>query len=306
MTTIICTRYGITRDGLTKYALNRILRIYPTYLIVFVLTVLAILWIGSEHTRAIDPNISIPQGVISWIKNITLMGLDFSVVNRTVPPGWTLFIELFFYAFIPLAVRFGPRFIAAWLILSVAYHAYFLFGPYSPGYCWNERYGNLLAGSLGFALGCSARTIFHNILKFKNSLPLSIAGLIVCYSIPTYCMLKGCSQSNWNFIATGGFYLNMLFSTLFIANIISYKQGRTDKFLGDLSYPLYLCHLPVGFVVINLFNLVPRTLTSLFVSLLFCVPATLALHLIDKKINLIRDVIRPKEKTSVMQSRQTI
>jgi peptidoglycan/LPS O-acetylase OafA/YrhL len=119
-------------------------------------------------------------------------------------------------------------------------------------------------------------------------------------------MLKGCSQSNWNFIATGGFYLNMLFSTLFIANIISYKQGRTDKFLGDLSYPLYLCHLPVGFVVINLFNLVPRTLTSLFVSLLFCVPATLALHLIDKKINLIRDVIRPKEKTSVMQSRQTI
>ncbi|MFL1803301.1 acyltransferase family protein [Plesiomonas shigelloides] len=301
MTTIICTRYGVTRNGVIKYALNRVLRIYPTYLIVFLFTILAISWIGGEHTKAIDPNISIPQGAINWIMNISLIGLDFNVINRTVPPSWTLFIELFFYAFIPLAIKLGPRFIIAWLIFSIAYHAHFFFEPYSIGYSWNERYGSLLAGSLGFALGCSAKTILHNTLRFKNSLSLSIIGLIACYSIPTYYTLTGYNDSNWNFISSAGFYLNMIFSTIFISNIINHKQNAANKFLGELSYPLYLCHLPVGFVVINTFNLVPRTIPSLIISLIFSIAASLALYSVEKKINSIRDIIRPQEKTSIMQ-----
>lgn len=35
MTTILNERYGLTPGGIAKYAMNRILRIYPTYLIVF-------------------------------------------------------------------------------------------------------------------------------------------------------------------------------------------------------------------------------------------------------------------------------
>lgn len=293
MTTIICDRYGSSLDGVKKYAINRFLRIYPTYLIVMTFTVLAIAIIGVNNTQAIDPNLSIPSTMKSWFMNTTLIGLDFSVKERTIPPSWTLFVELFFYAVIPLAVRLGAKFILLWLFLSIAYHAYFLFFPSDAGLDWNSRYGDIFAGSLGFSLGCAAKFLLSNSLKFKGALTIAILGMFVCYSATTYFMIAGYSQTEWRYISTLGFYLSMIFTVIFIANAISINQSRTDKFLGDLSYPLYLSHIPIGFVVISIMKLQPRTFESLIVSLFFSFPFVISLYLLDKNINKLRNKIRP-------------
>jgi len=112
MTTIIIEKYGTSKTGLYKYALNRFLRIYPMYLMAFAITIIALYILGAENVTKLDSNISIPSSIKGWFMNITLFGLDFGVKSRTIPPSWTLFVEVFFYAFIPIAVRLGKNFIS--------------------------------------------------------------------------------------------------------------------------------------------------------------------------------------------------
>jgi peptidoglycan/LPS O-acetylase OafA/YrhL len=293
MTTIICDRYGTTWDGVKRYALNRILRIYPTYFIVLLLTVLSIILLGQDNIRGIDPNLSIPSTIKSWFMNVTLLGLDFNIQERTIPPSWTLFVELFFYVLIPLAVRLGAKLITSWLLLSIAYHAYFLFTSTDAGLDWNSRYGDIIAGSLGFALGCAARYFPINIFKFNGAFLASIFGLIVCYSIPSYFMLTGYNPAEWRYISTFGFYLTMIFSVIFIINSMNNKKSKADKFLGELSYPLYLVHIPVGFVIIKALDLHPKTFTTFIISSLFSIIVATAIHFSERSINKIRDNVRP-------------
>lgn len=293
MTTIILKRYGTSQDGIKRYAINRLLRIYPTYIISFIATIAAIKTIGGEYTHLVDPNLSIPQSIEGWIMNTTLIGLDFNVQYRTIPPSWTLFIELFFYSIIPIAVRLGKKIIFLWLVLSILYHAYFIVLSHSQGYDWNSRYGDLFAGSLGFSIGCSLRTFKLNFLKSNIAFQGSILGLVFCYSTPTYFMLHGYSEAQWDVMSTIGFYSTMAFTSIFIINSINKPQSKINRFLGDLSYPLYLIHIPIGFVVITSFNLTPKTFESFIISLAPAIIASILLHTIDNRINKIRDQFRP-------------
>lgn len=296
MTTVICERYGTSFDGIKKYAINRLLRIYPIYLLAFFLTILSISILGAENTHVVDSNLSIPSTIKGWLMNITLIGLDFNVQERTIPPSWTLFIELFFYAMIPFAIRLGAKFITLWVITSVLYHAYFLYTATDAGLDWNSRYGTIFAGSLGFSLGCAARFLPVGELKFKGAITISILGLLFSYAVPTFFMLAGYNDKDWRYISTYPFYLSMIFSLMFIINSIDIKQSSLGKLLGELSYPLYLVHIPAGFILTNILNLQPRTYHTFVLCFAFSIAIALCLHLIDFRINKIRDKVRPVAK----------
>jgi peptidoglycan/LPS O-acetylase OafA/YrhL len=83
-------------DGIGKYIKNRIIRIYPTYWIVFILTSLLALF--SSALRDAYPN-----DIYILIKSILLIPQDKTVVGGTGAPvvavAWTLQYELTFYAF---------------------------------------------------------------------------------------------------------------------------------------------------------------------------------------------------------------
>ncbi|MBN5207755.1 acyltransferase [Serratia marcescens] len=298
MTTVICERYGTSFDGIKRYATNRILRIYPIYFLVFFIAILSINFFGTKNTHVFDPNLSIPSTIKSWFMNITLIGLDFNVQERTIPPSWTLFVELFFYAAIPFAIRLGSKFITFWVIISVIYHVYFLYTATDAGLDWNSRYGTIFAGSLGFSLGCAARFLPVGGLRFKGAVVTSILGLVFSYAVPTYFMLAGYTDKEWRYISTYTFYLSIAFSLLFIANSINIKQSPFGRLLGELSYPLYLVHIPAGFVLVNILNLQPRTYYTFALCFVFSVAISISLHLIDRKINKIRDKVRPIAKKS--------
>lgn len=298
MTTVICERYGTSFDGIKRYAINRILRIYPIYLLVFFLAILSIIFFGTKNIHAFDPNLSIPSTIKGWFMNTTLIGLDFNVQERTIPPSWTLSVELFFYVAIPFAIRIGAKFITIWVIASILYHAYFLYIATDSGLDWNSRYGTIYAGSLGFSLGCAARFLPASWLKFKGAIRMSIIALAFSYSVPTYFMLSGYTDEDWRYISTYTFYLSIVFSLLFIVNSINIKQSPFGKMLGELSYPLYLIHIPAGFVLVNILNLQLRTFYTFILCFAFSVAIALSLHLIDRKINIIRDKVRPVAKKS--------
>ncbi|MDH7588579.1 acyltransferase family protein [Serratia bockelmannii] len=298
MTTVVCERYGTSFDGIKRYAVNRLLRIYPIYLLVFFLTIISIIIWGAENTHVIDPNLSIPSTIKGWLMNTTLIGLNFDVQERTIPPSWTLFIELFFYAVIPFAIRLGSKFITFWVIISVIYHVYFLHTATDAGLDWNSRYGTIFAGSLGFSLGCAARFLPMSWLRFKGAVVISILGLVLSYAVPTYFMLAGYTDKDWRYISTYTFYLSIAFSLLFIVNSININQSSFGRLLGELSYPLYLVHIPAGFILVNMLTIQPRTFYTFALCFVFSIAISLYLHLIDRKINKVRDKVRPIAKKS--------
>lgn len=292
MTTIIKNRYGTELAGLKKYAINRFLRIYPIYFIALAISMTFILILGSSGISMIDKNLSMPNGPLGWFMNITLLGLDFNVLERTIPPSWTLFVEVFYYALIPLAVRAGGKFILWWVGVSIIYHLYFMLTHHGAMYGWNSRYGTVMAGSLGFSIGCMLRhypmTWMHKRWVFISSL----AFLTACYAVTAYWFMGAPSKWQLDVMSTVIFYVSMVLSSIVIVNLFEIRQGRIGNLLGDFSYSFYLLHLPVGFFIFKTMNFEPRSF-SIFVAgamttLLFC----FLLRVADKRINSLRNRIK--------------
>lgn len=292
MTTILNERYGLTPGGIAKYAMNRILRIYPTYLIVFFIAISAMFLLGTENISAFDVNLDIPSDIRLWAKNITLIGMDFFVQQRSVPPAWTLFIELSYYIFIPFVLISGRRAVWIWFLASVTWHGYIIAVSHQPYFDWNARYGSVLAGSLGFSVGC-----LLSLYQRKIRIPVTLGA----FAILLLALLHGAGMISYLFrlndvfavpLSVYFYYLNMLLSAVIVIFLFKIKEGKFSKAIGNYSYPLYLVHLPCGFIVYKLSGMVVHSwslfLSSMMLSLLVCY----LLVQLEERINKIRRKIK--------------
>lgn len=292
MTEIVMCKYGTSLTGVYKYAVNRILRIYPMYLMVFILTIASLYILGTDNIKSYDPNLSIPSTMKNWVMNSTLTGMDFDVKERTVPPSWTLFVELFFYAFIPFAVKMGKKFISLWLLASVVYHLSILLISDKSLLGWDERYGTIMAGSLGFAVGCYFRTYLLEWSASKQAFICSVTAITICYVFTFIWFLNGPSKTQLNIMSTLFFYINILCSAIIVCKLFTLKQSNTSRLLGDFSYPFYLLHLPIGYVVFKLTDIEARSFVLLLAGAVTTFCACFIAHRFDKRINQIRDKVR--------------
>lgn len=292
MTTIVMNRYGTDFSGLKKYAANRFLRIYPIYLIAFAISLAVIFIFGSSGISMMDKNLSIPDGPLSWFRNITLIGLDFNVIERTIPPSWTLFVEIFYYAMIPLAVRAGGKFVLWWVAVSVLYHIYLMVIPHGAMYGWNSRYGTVMAGSLGFSIGCLLRYYPASWMYKRWVFISSIIFITACYGATSYWFLVGPTKLQLNIMSTVIFYASMFASAILIVNLFNIKQGRVGNILGDFSYSFYLMHLPVGYLIFKTMDFAPRSFSIFIAGVLGTILVCLLIRILDIRINNIRNKIK--------------
>lgn len=251
MTAIITNTYGTNLQGLKKYATNRLLRIYPLYLVCFAVFSILLYGIDLSALRLFDSNLSVPNSPLNWVMNASLIGLDFSVQNRTIPPSWTLFVELFFYAAIPLLLKIDKRLVIIWLATSVFYHAYHLYNalPSDPFLNWNARYGTVMAGSLGFAIGCASRLYLPHFLKSKSTAVVSALILASCYALTIFWATNGLNPDLTRYISTIVFYGSTLATAPVVDYLARMKPTKVSDSFGEYSYPFYLAHIPTGFLV---------------------------------------------------------
>lgn len=292
MTTIIKNRYGTNISGLKKYAANRLLRIYPVYLMALLISLSIILILGSTEITMVDKNLSIPNGPLNWFMNVTLIGLDFNVLERTIPPSWTLFVEIFYYAMIPIAVRAGGKFVITWVVASLFYHLYLIIIPHGGMYGWNSRYGTVMAGSLGFSIGCFLQ---YYSMEWMNKRLVFISSMLVifaCYGITSYWFYIGPSKWQLDIMSTAFFYSNIFASAILIINLFEIKQSKISNLFGDFSYSFYLMHLPIGYLIFKTTSLEPRKLPIFAVSVIITLSCCFAIRFADKKINNIREKIK--------------
>lgn len=299
MTFILNENYGFHGRGIGKYLFNRALRIYPAYYLVLALTALLIFYFP-DTARGYNPHWFFPEKLSELVHNFTIVGLGsfFSVsldASRIVEVAWALHLELVFYLVIPFLAR-NVRSTALWCGAGLCYTAYLIIVQ-AP---WEHRYHALQSVSLPFSLGAAAYYLLHRVEWGKN-LPFSpkllVLSLVLCFTNMVIAPLYGHPFMT-------GFYIN-LFLQFFVVcmlskipkNALPGSLKRIDRFLGELSYPVYLIHLTIAGAIIIVVGRFPNPQSPKLIIAavpLINIASFLIVRFLDKRMKPLRNRVRGK------------
>jgi len=203
-----------------------------------------------------------------------------------IPQAWTLGLELSFYIVAPLIVRKKTSIIISLFIMSFATRYYLYYKGYYVAWWTVAFFPTELAM---FLLG----SISYRIFNFISDKPFSTTKISFFISIPIFLAtiffhLLPTDNIICSIFTTGKLiYYGLITISLPFLFIVS-KGNKIDRFIGELSYPLYLCHL----IVIPLFgeiNIPDKSITDIvFIIILSVILSIISVYLILQPINRYR------------------
>lgn len=203
-----------------------------------------------------------------------------------MPVAWSLAVEWIFYLLLPFfAFNRASTFI--WFAASLCYSL----TAETADYAYHLRYNSPLAASLCFSSGA----MIHHFLRPRLprvSWPLILLLAFVAFE---HAITPGLHPDPMRF----GLYYSLCANVLLICCLLPYTSppqplARLDRYLGNLSYPVFLSHYTVGMLSVTLLPfLYPQTALHLKLSLL---PLLACAHLlwryVEEPVNRLRDKLR--------------
>jgi peptidoglycan/LPS O-acetylase OafA/YrhL len=225
---------------------NRFLRLYPPYLLLLLIGLVLVL--GTPGAAQFFPAVwKVRPTITDWWGLMTIFPMGFRPMEwafRPVPSIWSVGVEVLNYAILYAAVARHKHVAAVAAIAAGAYHLVSIWHGDDLG----TRYFPFYAALLPFALGA---LIYFYARNFRVSLS-SRAMALLCVPALANCIVAGVIGGVQDTAAFNGmFYLNLLFQCLAVTCMAwrGSPMPRTDKLFGDLSYPIFLCHWLVGYVL---------------------------------------------------------
>jgi peptidoglycan/LPS O-acetylase OafA/YrhL len=244
---------------------NRLLRIFPSYLVMMGLAAVIFFGFGASATAtlgmfqiaytnpvtavvlAFENLLLIGQELLFWFKLTPDGAFLFEPTNAPpteqtpfawqpllVPQAWSLSMELMFYAIAPFLARLSWRWLVAIFALSVCLRFAGQLLPVDYG-LWQGRF--FPTALFLFVLGMLA----HRALPFAARLHKS-AGWLAC--IGALAVVIGLPHVGIDPAAQRWIvYFTIAAAAPFAFNAT--KNLSVDRWIGDLSYPIYLTHLAV-------------------------------------------------------------
>ncbi|WP_404474874.1 acyltransferase family protein [Microbacterium aerolatum] len=225
------------------FAVGRLVRLYPSFWVAVILTSITVLLIGGSIFT-----VTIPQ----FLANLTMIPslFDQPLVDRSY---WTLFCEILFYGmvFVFLLVGLGKRlevFYPAWALLML------VLTLVVPSIAALPLLGTLYAY---FAAGAIIRTIHRRGWHWWQAVGLAASFYVAITSTLAEVNLI-------NETATGPYVQSVpvtaavvcfFFAVMLIQIIPKVAAWKIPKsyLLGALTYPLYLLHAHIGYMIFNRF-----------------------------------------------------
>ena len=236
---ILLSSYGKTA---ADFVISRMVRLYPAYWFCVTATFIVILLLGAPRYEA---------GFVQYLVNLTMIHgfIGFDSIDGVY---WTLMVELKFYFIIFGLIIFKQikrvkYYLGLWLLLAVVmtfydvkYLGFFLFPEWSYYF---------IAGAC-----------FYLIHK-EGKKPYFFVLLAITYAMAIYYALETIGRLEAHF--PGEFHASVIIFSISIFYGLFYliatnqsKWFNRPGFLviGALTYPLYLIHENVGFILFNVFS----------------------------------------------------
>lgn len=259
---LVLTQQYATR---TNFYFNRFLRLYPTYWFLLAASTLLCLILG----KPTFVNVILNSDVLHWdgksfmlFANVFIFGSDAMMFMfpssgglwftsdfsahaaklypfHSIPQAWTLPVEMLFYAIAPFVVKSPARLIGIFILSLVV--RYFVYAHISTDDPWTYRF--FPSEAAFFCAGALAFHVYGVTKEFRVSREI---GLILFVVIVLYI-------TNFNrvpvligntFLFSGEllqFYGFALVALPFVFHLT--RDNRLDRWLGEMSYPIYLTHL---------------------------------------------------------------
>lgn len=200
------------------------------------------------------------------------------------PPAWSLGTELLFYILAPFLVRRRKRVLLALVALSLLLRVAMFYSGYRHT-AWQFQFfptelALFLMGALSYRLYRSGSSFFSSRFGLYAAITL-ICATFAYYYLPGV-EVQGAQMKKW------GYYLLLIF---LMPAAFSYTSNiRLDRYLGDLSYPIYVVHYSVVWLWVLLREeLIDRVHDAVLISGMLALTLALA-------VALFHLVIKPMEK----------
>jgi peptidoglycan/LPS O-acetylase OafA/YrhL len=257
-------RNYVGRTG--EFILNRFLRIYPTFWVVLGLTALTIAFHGGPTVKGADiAAVSLSDwGAIEVLRALPIVTGYPKSIWTPMAVAWSLQVELSFYITVALLywalnARYG-RDATAKRRRGVLLACYAALGVYTIcSSIIDLRFENPIAYIPDFVLGVAISRSVLNRDSASTIWPLIGAALFLSLLGFSHIVVTGgdhlrlfapFSSFASRFSLDDGFNVQTLVTLISVFMVcLLIKPGllarRLDGFLGDLTYPLYLCHFAV-------------------------------------------------------------
>lgn len=251
MTLVMHKKYTYSSGGVFRFCINRIVRIYPAYVLVLLMSILSFYLIGDE-SREFNVALGFPRDINEWFQNLVIIGMDNTYSTRVIPPAWALSVELVFYLLIALGLSKNIFITALWFSVSLCITVYLIVF----GFDFSDRYFTVWAASLPFSIG--AMLFYYKSYFSRVSLFISwkLIAVLACYTYISPVLILKLSEEDFFYflINPHGFvmYFNIVLMVMVFVKLTAesyFKTNKLDKLAGDLSYPVYLSHWLVGFLL---------------------------------------------------------
>jgi peptidoglycan/LPS O-acetylase OafA/YrhL len=237
---ILLTAYN--RDAIS-FTISRMIRIYPAYWFSVTLTAAVIFLFGNGIF-----DIELTQ----YLANLTMVHGYFDV-RHVDGVYWSLLIELKFYFLIFVLIIFKQIkhitiYLYPWLFISFIHHFYPLSGA-AAFFLIPDWAAYFIAGAAFYLI----RLQGHSVNKYV----LIVASYILACLNAVDGVPNANTHFNAEFSATTIVFIISCFYLIFL--LISAKKTHWINkphftFIGALTYPLYLIHQNIGFIIFNHFN----------------------------------------------------
>ena len=261
--------------SLRGFVVSRFVRLYPTFWACCTITFAVIVAIGGTRYSA-SPS--------QYLINMTMLS-DFVGVPAIDGAYWSLFVEMKFYALVAVILVIGRIhqahiFLILWLIASVALEIL----PVGK-----LRYLLIVDSSAYFIAGATYYLIW------SQGISLTRVGIVaLSWSLALFQSINGLPRfekhynTNMSSFVVAGFITAFFFVMFLIASRRTGFWGRNRWMLaGALTYPLYLLHQNIGFMVFNVAYPTVNPHLLFWSTILGVIGAAYAVHIfVEKKFSL--------------------
>jgi peptidoglycan/LPS O-acetylase OafA/YrhL len=260
MALVLNEKYLQGESSYWRFLASRFLRIFPAYWVILVLTIGARAVTPGGDWRlyhdALTPWTSLvlgftnvflfgqdvvfflgfepERGTLHWVSS--LAAADFQAQRfMLVPQAWSLALELVFYTLAPFLVR-KPTRIVFLILLSLGLRLVLVFGLQLRVDPWEYRFfpnelALFLTGSLGYH---AYRQMKHG--GHRTRTLGTVAWIVMVVSILGFDRVEFPGKTILYFV---------LIAVCIPAAFLRTKALKVDRFIGELSYPIYISHILV-------------------------------------------------------------